>query len=388
MLIAFGLSFGPAVSNGLGRFAYALILPAMRTDLGWSYSRAGWINTANALGYLVGALVALRSLRFGLRRMFAIGMLMTAAALFASGLVVDYTLMTLFRFAAGVGGAIALTGGGALAAELFANDRARAPNGIAVYFSGGGLGILLPGATLPWLFEARSAHVWNEAWLALGVLAFALCIPSLLAARQVPARPVLIKAVPWSKRPFILSLIGYFLFAMGSIVYMTFIVAWMSAHGAGAFQVSLVWAVLGLAIMLSPIPWRRPLREWPGGWPLSASLIMFALGAAVPLFGTSLPLMLLSAALVGGGFFITPAAVTAFAKASLPRDAWSSAIAFYTVVFAVGMPIGPVLAGAVADVTGSLFAGLAISVGVLFLGAIFSSQQRVISRAAENEVFR
>jgi predicted MFS family arabinose efflux permease len=96
--------------------------------------------------------------------------------------------------------------------------------------------------------------------------------------------------------------------------------------------------------------------------------------------GTSLAFMLLSATLVGGGFFITPAAVTAFCKASLPRDAWSSGIAFYTVVFAVGMPIGPALAGAVADVTGSLFAGLAMSVGVLLVGAILASQQRVISR--------
>jgi len=31
-LVAFLLSFGPAVSNSFARFAYALVLPAMRTD--------------------------------------------------------------------------------------------------------------------------------------------------------------------------------------------------------------------------------------------------------------------------------------------------------------------------------------------------------------------
>ena len=54
-LTILALSLGPAVSNGLARFAYGLILPAMRDDLALSYTVAGWINTANAIGYLVGA---------------------------------------------------------------------------------------------------------------------------------------------------------------------------------------------------------------------------------------------------------------------------------------------------------------------------------------------
>src|SRR5262245_31387270 len=70
-LIVLGLSLGPAVSNGLARFAYGLILPAMRQDLSWSYTEAGWINTANAIGYLIGALLALRFVgTLGSRRLF------------------------------------------------------------------------------------------------------------------------------------------------------------------------------------------------------------------------------------------------------------------------------------------------------------------------------
>ena len=57
--IAAGLSLGPAVSNGIARFAYGLLLPAMREDLGWSYAEAGWLNTANAIGYLAGAALSL-----------------------------------------------------------------------------------------------------------------------------------------------------------------------------------------------------------------------------------------------------------------------------------------------------------------------------------------
>ena len=53
---ALALSLGAAVSLGLARFAYALLLGPMRADLGWNYFTAGAMNTANAAGYLLGAL--------------------------------------------------------------------------------------------------------------------------------------------------------------------------------------------------------------------------------------------------------------------------------------------------------------------------------------------
>ena len=60
------LSLAPTIGLGIGRFAYALVLPDMRDALGWSYSAAGFMNTINAVGYLVGALVASRLIqRFG-----------------------------------------------------------------------------------------------------------------------------------------------------------------------------------------------------------------------------------------------------------------------------------------------------------------------------------
>jgi predicted MFS family arabinose efflux permease len=375
---ALGLSLAPAVSNGLGRFAYGLILPAMRADLSWSYTRAGWINTANALGYLAGALLSLRLLSLGLRANFAAGMLLTAASLLASGLVRSYQALVALRIAAGIGGALAFIAGGALATRLFEDRPDRAPTAIALYFGGGGLGILLTGLTLPWLFQARGIHAWNEAWLGLGALALALSVPGLIASARVPAAAPREGPLRWERRPFFRSLLAYFLFAIGAIVYMTFIIAWMRSRGASAGEISLVWGVLGLGTIVSPLPWRVPLRTWPAGWPLAASMGLTALGAAVPLFSTELPAMLASAAIFGGAFFIVTAAVTAFAKHSLPAEAWAPAIATYTVAFAIGQPIGPALAGAVADATGSLFSGLLTSVLVLAAGAVLAATQRAV----------
>ena len=61
------LSLAPTIGLGIGRFAYALVLPDMRDSLSWSYSAAGFMNTINAVGYLAGALTASPLIkRFGL----------------------------------------------------------------------------------------------------------------------------------------------------------------------------------------------------------------------------------------------------------------------------------------------------------------------------------
>src|ERR1700693_5473960 len=92
--IVLGLAMGPAVGLGLGRFAYALLLPSMRLELGWSYAQAGAMNTANAAGYLIGALAAAAlAARFGNKRGFLLGLLLTAASLLATGLTSDYALL-------------------------------------------------------------------------------------------------------------------------------------------------------------------------------------------------------------------------------------------------------------------------------------------------------
>jgi MFS family permease len=375
--IAFALSLAPAVSNGIGRFAYALILPAMRSDLAWSYTQAGWVNTANALGYLLGAVLMARLLRrSGPHRPLVVGMISTCLAVLASGLFRDYAALLFLRVVAGVGGACALIGGGALVAELFALHPQRAAAGIALYFGGGGLGILLSGILLPWLFEALGAAGWQFAWIGLGLLSAILTVPCLAAAARVPEVQHGAQFTPWPKRPLLPSLCAYFVFALGSIVYMTFVVAWMRDRGAGALAVSATWGLLGLAIAVSPLLWRPALSRWKGGWPLAASVAACALGAALPLVSTAPPAMLASAAIFGGAFFIPPAAVTEIARRTLPRPAWGSALATYTVVFGAGQPIGPALAGAIADASGTLFAGLLAAVLVMLAAAGAAALQR------------
>jgi len=378
--IAIGLSLGPAVSNGLARFAYGLVLPAMRQDLSWNYTLAGWINTANAVGYLIGALLALRYIgSVGPRRLFIGGLLLTSVALLACGLTRDFWLLSAWRIAAGIGGAPTFIAGGAMAATLFKGDVSRNALAIAVYFGGGGLGMLLSGLSIPFLIEHASVGAWPLAWLLLACLAVIATPPAVLAAQAAPwSVPNIPGAASMAlpKQKMAAALIGYFLFAVAYIVYLTFLVAWMRAQGAGASLVATTWGILGAAVMASPFPWRRVLARASGGGALALACVATGVGTLLPLVVPGAAGLFISAAIFGLSFFIGPTAVTAFGRRNLPEAQWGRSVALFTTVFAIGQTLGPVAAGLIADATHSLGAGLFAAGVALISAALIAVRQR------------
>lgn len=253
-LIVIGLALGVSISNAFARFFYGLILPAMQTDLGWSYTQAGWINTANAFGYIVGAFGTFAFIgRINASALFVAGLLLTSLSLLVSGVSSGFWYLTFWRVVAGVAGAPVFIAGGVMAATLFPNDPRKNALAIATYFGGGGFGMVLSGAALPGLFEVQGSAVWPIAWLALGLASFLMSPLSIWAAIQVelPRRTV-IEAGPLPIRPMMFALAGYGFFAMGYIVYLTFIVAWMSAIDMSTAMVSASWVLIGMGIIASP----------------------------------------------------------------------------------------------------------------------------------------
>jgi predicted MFS family arabinose efflux permease len=99
---ALALALAAAVSLGLARFSYALLLPPMRSDLAWSYTTAGAMNTVNAAGYLLGALLAPRWLaRHDARRVMLAGGVVASMLLALHALVRDDAALFVLRGATG-----------------------------------------------------------------------------------------------------------------------------------------------------------------------------------------------------------------------------------------------------------------------------------------------
>lgn len=377
LLIAFLLSFGPTVSNSFARFAYALVLPSMRADLALDWSSAGWLNTANAIGYLGGALLARMLVRrTGNRVLFAAGMLITAIGLTATGLLRDVGALTLVRALSGVGGAMVFICGGALSGNVFPGQPARATTTIAIFFAGGGIGLMLCGVAVPLLLAAWGDAAWPLAWQAMGAASFVMAAASVWAAWRIEEPGAAPGSADWRLAPFLPQFLAYVCFGLGYIGYMTFVIAWMRVNGASTGMVIAVWTVLGAATLAAPAVWAGPCERWRGGRPLSAVMAVLSVGAMLPMVSLHPAALLASAAFFGVAMFSAPSAVGSLIKHLLPKPAWGSAMATFTVAFAASQIVGPVATGWVADRFGSLRPGLTASAAVLVLGALLALAQR------------
>src|SRR5260221_5197379 len=148
------LSLTPTIGLGIGRFAYALVLPDMRDSLGWSYSAAGFLNTINAAGYLAGALLASRMIRrFGLAASVRWGTLACVLSLTLCALSGNFVVLSFARLLVGVGAAAGFVGGGTLAATIAQSRPARANFLLSMFYAGPGIGILASGLVAPFVLQ-------------------------------------------------------------------------------------------------------------------------------------------------------------------------------------------------------------------------------------------
>jgi predicted MFS family arabinose efflux permease len=377
------LSLGPAISNGFSRFAYGLILPAMREDLSWTYTEAGWFNTVNAVGYLIGALLTLATVkRFPPGRLFLVGMLITGIGLLLSAFTRDFWFLTLWRVVAGAGGAPAFITGGVIASGLFKDRPTVNALAILAYFGGGGLGMLSSGIYIPLWLEAQGAAAWPATWFWLGIVALCCFLPSWWAVNYISAplpMPMGQAAERLPVKAMWPSLANYSLFAFGYIIYITFLVAWMRQEGFDAKMVVLIWSVMSIAVIISPLAWRTVFAKSQAGMAGALTCSANGVGALLPVIWPTTLGLLVSAFIFGISIFQVPGSMTNFSRKNLPQSQWGASVALFTTLFAGAQVFGPLVAGWVSDLVGDLGPGLLVAAVILLLGGAVALFQKPIS---------
>lgn len=376
------LSLAATVGLGIGRFAYALVLPDMREDLGWSYSAAGFMNTINAVGYLVGALVASRLIqRVGWSAAIRGGTVACVAALATCALTGNFIALSLARLVLGLGAAVGFVAGGALAATIAQSRPERANFLLSLFYAGPGVGILSSGLIAPFTLQHFGPGSWWIVWWAMTLLSAAMTVPLFLVRIESGARFTEGDHAAFAIRPVLIYLAAYFLFGAGYIAYMTFMIAYVRDGGGGAAAQAGFWGLIGLSAFVTPWAWRRVLVLDRGGLATAIILGTNAIGAGLPMLGHSTAWLATSAVVFGVAFFAVVGSTTAFVRFNYPHEKWPTAIAAMTISFGLGQTLGPIVVGAITDALGSLSYALNVSAALLALGAVAALCQRKVGPA-------
>lgn len=407
--VALVLSLAAAVSLGITRFAYGMLLPPMRADLGWTYTVAGAMNTANAVGYLLGALSAPWLMRrFTAPHVLVAGTLLAGGFMAASGFFTEASALLLQRLLAGVASAWVFVAGGVLAARLSTWYPRHSGLLLGIFYGGVGWGIVLSAVAVPAILQshAHEPHGWQWAWWWLALVCAGITVALVWPARFFmkkeaysllqkvntaikfensvkPAGAVgatsqpaaaQVAQVPLSTLGFALA--GYTCFGVGYIGYMTFVIALLRDQGVSVGNITVFYGLLGLAVVASSRLWAGLLDRAKGGGALALLNALLGVATVLPALTTAWPLMLLSGVLFGGVFLSVVASTTALVRHNLPVAQWPAGISAFTVVFAAGQIVGPSVVGWIADGEGGLTRGLLVSAVALWVGAALAWRQQ------------
>ena len=357
-----------AVAIGIGRFAFTPILPMMQEDFGLSVSEAGWLASANYMGYLLGALSAIGT---RVRSTVAIraGLLVIGLSTLAMGLGHQFMLSVVLRAMAGIASAWVLVFVSTWALERLAL-LGRSDLSGAVY-AGVGAGIVIAGGAS---LGVMSLHAGSAgAWLSLGVISIAVTTVIWPLVKASPTRdpvPAPTTAAPgvWSAE-YRRLVLCYGAFGFGYIIPATFLPAMAKKIIPDPQLFGWAWPAFGAAAVVSTV-FAAKLKQvpshravWIGG------LLVMAIGVVIPLIVGGLPGIMTAAVLVGGTFMVITMAGMQDARRVAGPNA-RALMAAMTSAFALGQILGPAIVSLLVQSTGGFAPALVLAASMLALSAI------------------
>jgi predicted MFS family arabinose efflux permease len=292
---------------GVGRFAYAAILPLLVQQAWFDLTAAGYLGAANLTGYLLGiGLASLLARWCPAGRMVRLSMLLCSLSFVAcSWRGASLPWFVFWRTVAGACGAILMVQAPVLILPRTPADRRGRTSGMI--FSGVGLGIVAASTIVPSLAGYRLAVTW----LVLGgvcALLTALTWPywpsATPTAVQAPAAP---RGRAHLSLPIALLCLAYTLNAIGYLPHTLFWADYITRELHEPLAVaSFFWACFGVGAACGPYLTGIIADCFGLHRTLAVAFGLKALGVALPLFDHGAGVMLFSSLLVG---FFSPGIV-------------------------------------------------------------------------------
>ncbi len=343
-----------SVTYGMGRYAYGLFLPSIRTDFDLGTVDLALIASLNTAVYLLATVIASAcAIYFRPRTLIVAAGLITTCGLLLTGLA------TRFEVAAG-GIVLAGVGGGILSPAMFeaieawlsARWKTRA---IAAVNAGAAPGLIVTGLAAYWLQSS-----WQQVWIAMGVIGLAVTLwqawllPGDRLHREggqvrLPLRPGLfLRAICL---PLYLSL---FVYGLLLSTYLTFAVDLIVSTGGMSFPADrLFWVLLGVA-GLPAVFTGEAVRRFGVRGLLAISMPVSGLSYLLLTVAPGNPAAVFTSAILFGVSSVAPGNGFLVWGISLFRDRPSVGAGAVFFVLSLAIIAGPVLAGLMAEHFGPL----------------------------------
>jgi MFS family permease len=359
---------GLVLTIGLARFAYTPLLPSLQLQTGLTDAAAGGLAAINYAGYMSGALAAtwIDDVRWR-HWLYSAGLWMALLTVAAMALTTWMPAWALIRYIGGLCGATGMLLGSGLVLGWLMRQGRRPELGL--YFIGLGLGIVVS-ALGAWGLS-QLWPTWSDQWLAFAALGLVFFVPAWKWRPPVPPQVVVSHdaVVPGlgSPRWTWTMLASYFAAGWGFVISATFIVAIVEREPALAGQGPLAWAMVGLAAMPAVFIWDLAARRLGDKRALLLAFGLQTLSVMLPAMSGALWAALAGAVGYGATFIGIVSMTLALVGRRAPNNP-GQAMAKLTLSYGTAQMLAPVVAGYMAQTTGTFKGALWLTVGVMAAG--------------------
>jgi MFS family permease len=360
---------GLVLTIGLARFAYTPLLPSLQIQTGLTDAAAGGLAAINYAGYMSGALAAtwIDDVRWR-HWLYSAGLWMALVTVAAMALTTWMPAWALIRYIGGLCGATGMLLGSGLVLGWLMRQGRRPELGL--YFIGLGLGIVVS-ALGAWGLS-QLWPTWSDQWLAFAALGLLFFVPAWKWRPPVPPQVVVAHdAAPatglGSRRWAWTMLTSYFAAGWGFVIGATFTVAIVEREPALAGQGPLAWAMVGLAAMPAVFIWDLVARRVGDKRALLLAFGLQTLSVMLPAMSGELWAALAGAVGYGATFIGIVSMTLALVGRRAPNNP-GKAMAKLTLSYGAAQMLAPVVAGYMAQTTGTFKGALWLTAGVMAAG--------------------
>ena len=367
------------LSMGIARYSFTPMLPVMQDQLGVSESLAGWLAGWHYIGYIVGLFIVwlitdLRTKDFFYRYGLVVSVIATG---FMAAL--DHSLIWyVSRFFAGITSATSFMLGTGLILNWLNHNGYKSELGL--HFAGIGIGIMCSAIIVDSSGIGTWLNLnWRMQWITLATVAAVLLIPAIFLLPRPKERELemsrdrdvnlntIVKIPP--ARWLILMQCAYFCAGFSNTANVTFtslIAELQPLEGLGAKM----WLLVGITATPAPLIWYILARRIGRLDALRLAFILNIVGNICLALTNSVETTAI-AAMLFGFTFMGIVSLTLSTIGHIYGARATQVMARLTFSYCIAQILSPILAGTIAEMTGSFTTPLFVISTIMLLGLCF-----------------